>query len=142
MPKFTTTASVDLKPVLTSLGMGREFGGGDFSEFSTEPTTIDQVRQRVYLGVGEQGTTAAAVTGGGIDRLERPPLPASDDVRSPIPVPHQGQGDWRDPVCERDQRPDIELRLPTDATKTRAGPSRPDLRTRTLRPARTPPDRA
>ena len=64
MPKFTTTASVDLRPVLTSLGMGSEFGRGDFSGLSTEATTIDQVRQRVYLGVGEAGTTAAAVTGG------------------------------------------------------------------------------
>lgn len=61
LPKFTTTASMNMKPVLAALGM--QFAG-DFTGIADDPTLqVDQVRQRVYLGVGEAGTTAAAATG-------------------------------------------------------------------------------
>jgi serine protease inhibitor len=65
MPRFTTTAKIDLKPVLQSLGMTTAFSdAADMSGLSDRVSTkVDQVIQRVYLGVGEKGTTAAAVTG-------------------------------------------------------------------------------
>lgn len=64
MPRFTTTSTIDLKPVLQALGMRAAFtGDADFSGLSAEATMVDQVVQRDYLGVGERGTTAAAVTG-------------------------------------------------------------------------------
>jgi serpin B len=64
LPRFRTTATIDLKPVLESLGMVQAFTpDADFLALSPQPTMIDQAIQRVYLGVGEKGTTAAAVTG-------------------------------------------------------------------------------
>jgi serine protease inhibitor len=64
LPRFTTTAKIDMKPVLQALGMTTAFSDiADFSGLSSEATEVDQVMQRVYVGVGEKGTTAAAVTG-------------------------------------------------------------------------------
>jgi serpin B len=64
LPRFSTTAKVDLKPVLQALGMSTAFSdSADLSGLSPEATEVDQVIQRVYLGVGEKGTTAAAATG-------------------------------------------------------------------------------
>jgi serine protease inhibitor len=64
LPRFTTTSEVDLKPVLSALGMSGAFtDSADLSGLSPVPTKVDQIIQRVYLGVGEKGTTAAAATG-------------------------------------------------------------------------------
>jgi serpin B len=64
LPRFTTTSTLDLVPTLRALGMRDAFDGrADFSGLSPAATQVDQVVQRVYLGVGEKGTTAAAVTG-------------------------------------------------------------------------------
>jgi len=64
LPRFTTTSNMDLIPTLKALGMSEAFGNANFSNLSSaQGLSVDQVRQRVYLGVGEKGTTAAAVTG-------------------------------------------------------------------------------
>ncbi|HKC28901.1 MAG TPA: serpin family protein [Jatrophihabitans sp.] len=63
MPRFTTTSTLDLVPALKSLGMTDAFRAADLSALSSRRTRVSQVVQRVYLGVGEAGTTAAAVTG-------------------------------------------------------------------------------
>jgi len=64
LPRFTTTPSLNLVPVLKSLGMRDAFTDtADFSALSTMRTKVEQAIQRVYLAVGEHGTTAAAVTG-------------------------------------------------------------------------------
>jgi serpin B len=64
MPRFATTSKIDLKPVLEALGMTDAFtDNADLSGLSDTPTKVAQVIQRVYLGVGEKGTTAAAATG-------------------------------------------------------------------------------
>src|SRR5262249_52271109 len=64
LPRFETSSKIDLKPVLQSLGMVTPFApSADFSRLSPVATMVDQAIQRVYLGVGEYGTTAAAVTG-------------------------------------------------------------------------------
>ncbi|HZC71784.1 MAG TPA: serpin family protein [Jatrophihabitans sp.] len=64
LPRFTTTAKLDLKSALQALGMSTAFtDSADLSGLSQASTKVDQIIQRVYLGVGEKGTTAAAVTG-------------------------------------------------------------------------------
>lgn len=65
LPRFTTTSKIDLVPVLKALGMTTAFtDSADLSGLSDRISTkVDQVIQRVYLGVGEKGTTAAAATG-------------------------------------------------------------------------------
>lgn len=70
LPRFGATATIDLKPVLQALGMQRAFrADADLSGLSDQPTNVDQVIQRVYVGVGEKGTTAAAATGVGITAM-------------------------------------------------------------------------
>lgn len=77
MPRFTTTSTIDLKPVLEALGMQQAFGdSADLSGLGDESTMVDQVIQRDYLGVGELGTTAAAVTGISIMPTSATPGPA------------------------------------------------------------------
>jgi serpin B len=67
MPRFTTTSTLNLGPVLQALGMQQAFtDSADFAGMSRTPTAVDQVIQRDYLQVGEYGTTAAAVTGIGM----------------------------------------------------------------------------
>jgi serpin B len=65
LPRFTTRSKTDLVPVLQGLGMHDAFtSAADLSGLSPAcGCQVDQVLQRVYLGVGEKGTTAAAVTG-------------------------------------------------------------------------------
>ncbi|WP_375476872.1 serpin family protein [uncultured Jatrophihabitans sp.] len=65
LPRFTTTSTIPLNAPLKALGMRKAFdsGSADLSGLSAEPTYVDQVLQRVYLSVGEKGTTAAAATG-------------------------------------------------------------------------------
>jgi serpin B len=64
IPRFATTSTIDLKPVLEAMGMTGAFDdGADFSGLSRTPTRVSAAVQRDYLQVGEYGTTAAAVTG-------------------------------------------------------------------------------
>jgi serine protease inhibitor len=63
LPRFTTTSTLDLVPTLKSFGMTDAFANANLSGLSPVSTAVDQVVQRVYIGVGEKGTTAAAVTG-------------------------------------------------------------------------------
>jgi serine protease inhibitor len=78
LPRFTTTSTIDLNPVLASLGMDDAFSdAANFSGLSAQPTKIEKAIQRVYLQVGEHGTTAAAVTGIGMQTLS---LVAGPDV--------------------------------------------------------------
>lgn len=82
LPRFTTTSTLPLNDALAAMGMPDAFtDGADFSGLSDTPTTIGQVLQRVYLAVGENGTTAAAITGVGMTALSahvQPPRLAFD----------------------------------------------------------------
>src|SRR5207245_1846542 len=71
LPRFTTTSKHDLVPPLNALGMHAAFcpNDADLSGLSSVATCVAQVIQRVYLSVGEQGTTAAAVTGVAIEAI-------------------------------------------------------------------------
>jgi len=67
LPKFGFSNKHDLKKVLSDLGMGTAFSDdADFTGMASgaagEDLRLDDVVQRTYLDVDEQGTEAAAVT--------------------------------------------------------------------------------
>jgi serpin B len=66
LPKFTFTSHMGLKDVLSSLGMPRAFSDqADFSGISTEKAQkLYDVIHQAFVDVNEEGTEAAAVTGG------------------------------------------------------------------------------
>ena len=63
MPRFQLTDGTNLNGILQSMGMRDAFGGADLSGLSSTPLFVQQVEQRVFLKVTEQGTEAAAATG-------------------------------------------------------------------------------
>ena len=64
LPRFETEASIDLKPVMSALGMPTAFNPdlADFSDFCNVPTYIGLMKQVAKIKVCEEGTEAAAVT--------------------------------------------------------------------------------
>ncbi len=66
LPKWTARTHVQLNDVLTGLGMPAAFGGGaDFSGMTEGGGLfLDQVEHEAVVEVDEQGTRAAAATGG------------------------------------------------------------------------------
>jgi serpin B len=76
LPRFTTTSTTDLRPVLGALGIHTALGdSADFSAMSPTPMRVGQAVQRVYLKVGEKGTEAAAATGiGMVPTMAGPPF--------------------------------------------------------------------
>jgi serpin B len=66
LPKFTFTSHLGLKDVLSSMGMPRAFSDqADFTGISTEKRQkLFDVIHEAFVDVNEEGTEAAAVTGG------------------------------------------------------------------------------
>jgi serine protease inhibitor len=66
LPSFELEYSTegDMDQVLQDLGMGIAYGGGDFTPMSSINPFLDTVIQKTYIRVDEEGTEAAAVTGG------------------------------------------------------------------------------
>ncbi len=64
LPRFELEWDADLGDTLRSLGMASAFGGGDFTPMSPANPALDAVVQKTYIRVDEEGTEAAAVTGG------------------------------------------------------------------------------
>jgi len=65
LPKFKLEYKLELKDVLTLLGMGIAFqpGNADFSRINPyEPLFISEVIHKTYVDVNEEGTEASAVT--------------------------------------------------------------------------------
>lgn len=63
MPRFKIEFGTSLKPVLTSMGISKAFtDDADFSGISKTPLRIDDVIQKTYIAVDEEGAEAAAVT--------------------------------------------------------------------------------
>ncbi|KAM3842686.1 plasminogen activator inhibitor 1 [Diretmus argenteus] len=65
MPRFTLNSEVDLKPVLTNMGLGTMFNlaTADFTRItSDERLCVSKVLQRVKIEVNEEGTKGAAAT--------------------------------------------------------------------------------
>jgi serine protease inhibitor len=67
LPKFKSEYEKTLNNALTALGMGVAFEEqADFSNLSTTPTAIDEVKHKTFIEVNEEGTEAAAVTSIGV----------------------------------------------------------------------------
>lgn len=73
LPRFELEWGAELTAALQELGMPSAFGGGDFTPMSPEDPWLDTVVQKTYLRVDEEGTEAAAVTGGVMVESAGPP---------------------------------------------------------------------
>ena len=64
LPRFETNTDIDLKPILTALGMPDAFSEekADFRYFCNKPVYIGLMKQVAKIKVDEEGTEAAAVT--------------------------------------------------------------------------------
>lgn len=73
LPRFELEWDAELNDALQELGIVSAFGGGDFTPMSPANPWLDTVVQKTYLRVDEQGTEAAAVTGGAMTESAGPP---------------------------------------------------------------------
>jgi serine protease inhibitor len=63
MPRFTLRQSMDLLPALDAAGLGRaRHDRAAFAPITNKPLDISAILQKVYVGINEQGTEAAAAT--------------------------------------------------------------------------------
>jgi serpin B len=69
LPRFESKSDVNLKPIMSALGMQKAFdpGKADFSNFCNVSTYIDLMKQVAKIKLNEEGTEAAAVTVIGIE---------------------------------------------------------------------------
>lgn len=73
LPRFTSAYTVNLKPVLTALGMGVAFDPNQANFSNLGPALfLDTAVHKTYLAVDESGTTAAAVTSVGVGATSAP----------------------------------------------------------------------
>jgi serpin B len=64
LPKFNVRSTIDLKPILISMGLNSLFSNeANFHRFSDQPTQIDSSVHEAYLNLDENGTEGAAATG-------------------------------------------------------------------------------
>ncbi len=90
LPKLHVEQQLDLRPLLSSLGMGIAFDPdhADFGDLAQDTRgdrlAITRATQKVYLDVDEEGTVAAAATGIEIGPLLVPPLPVQFIVDRPF----------------------------------------------------------
>lgn len=70
LPRFESKTDVDLKPIMTALGMPNAFDSSlaEFPNFCNVPTYIDLMKQVARIKLSEEGTEAAAVTVIGMDK--------------------------------------------------------------------------
>ena len=73
LPRFELEWDANLNDTLQDLGIVSAFGGGDFTPMSPANPFLDTVVQKTYIRVDEEGTEAAAVTGGVMDESAGPP---------------------------------------------------------------------
>jgi serine protease inhibitor len=64
LPRFELEWDARLNDAMQDLGIILAFGGGDFTPMSPANPWLDTVVQKTYIRVDEEGTEAAAVTGG------------------------------------------------------------------------------
>ena len=77
LPVFETNTDIDLKAIMTQLGMPDAFDGNiaDFSNFCDSPTYIGLMKQVARIKLDEEGSEAAAVTVIGVDNCIGGSLP-------------------------------------------------------------------
>ncbi|XP_019867136.1 antichymotrypsin-2 isoform X6 [Aethina tumida] len=82
LPKFKIETTIDLKEILTNMGLGNIFSNSaNFSKMITggEPLSVSEVIQKAFIEVNEEGSEAAAATGL-IPVLELPTFPRQTPV--------------------------------------------------------------
>ena len=85
LPKFTSTYTSNLKPVLTALGMGIAFDPNAANFANMGPALfLDTAIHKTYLSVDESGTVAAAVTSVGVSATDEPFLNFTMTVDRPF----------------------------------------------------------
>jgi serpin B len=63
LPRFESNSSIDLRDIMTKLGMPRAFSmDAEFPNFCNVPTYIGLMKQVAKIKLNEEGTEAAAVT--------------------------------------------------------------------------------
>ena len=63
LPRFETSTDIDLKPVMSALGMPTAFSeDAEFPDFCNQSTFIGMMKQVAKIKVNEEGSEAAAVT--------------------------------------------------------------------------------
>lgn len=69
LPRFESTSDIDLKKIMTALGMPNAFNSdfAEFPDFCNVPTYIGLMKQVAKIKLSEEGTEAAAVTVIGTD---------------------------------------------------------------------------
>jgi serpin B len=76
LPKFTLEYEIELKDVLTALGMGVAFEGANFSKMRPQNDIfISLVKHKTFVDVNEEGTEAAAATSVAISVTSAGPSP-------------------------------------------------------------------
>jgi len=76
LPKFQVRSHVDLKQMLTKMGLQSLFSqSADFSRMSETPLKIDSGVHEAYISVDENGTEGAAATGFAVSNRAMPMLP-------------------------------------------------------------------
>ena len=77
LPRFETDTDIDLKPIMTKLGMPDAFNPfkADFHDFCNVPVYIELMKQVAKIKVDEEGTEAAAVTVIGVVKTSIEPAP-------------------------------------------------------------------
>lgn len=67
MPKFKVNTTLILNDILGKMGVRKAFGAGaDFSGMTSSGVAVDQIRQKCFVEVNEEGSEAAAVTSVGV----------------------------------------------------------------------------
>ena len=100
----------DMKPVLTSLGMGKAFtGAADFTGLSPLAGELAFVQQAATLQVGEKGTVGAAAAAVGVYPASAAYNPVTRPVRPPVPHARLRQGDRRAAVPRGGRQPRKQL---------------------------------
>jgi len=76
LPKFQVRSHVDLKNILSKLGLQSLFSqSADFGRMSETPLKIDSGVHEAYISVDENGTEGAAATGFAVENRALPMPP-------------------------------------------------------------------
>ena len=77
LPRFTISDSFSLQPALQTLGIKDAFDSktANFTNMSFQPLYLSAVLHKTFIEVNEQGTEAAAVTGGPVKGTAMPMVP-------------------------------------------------------------------
>lgn len=67
LPKFKVNTTLTMNDILRSMGVNKAFGGAaDFSLMTNASVAVDEVKQKCFIEVNEEGSEAAAVTSIGV----------------------------------------------------------------------------